>query len=142
MKLDDTRDTFVRWQGISREQLTVASSLILGLAIAALGYQSVAVLDEKVAHVSRMQFGSLTCLAVSSVAGILLVINRLMDFRLTTQLAKLRSEKRSEVYPLEKQTDRLGKWSWRLFWLQVWSFFVGVILFAAFVMGVILPKLA
>ncbi len=136
-------DSFVRWQGITRDQFTIATSLILGLAVTAIGYQAAALLDEKIAQVSRLQFGSVLCLAISVAAGILLVINRLRDFRWTTRLVRLRNVagKKDEVESLEKWTDKAGTGSWWLFWLQVWTFFAGVGCFAVYLLGAIAPKL-
>lgn len=97
-------DSLLRWQGITRDQFTIATSVILGLAVTAIGYQATTLLDEKIAQVSRLQFGSVLCLAISVAAGILLVINRLRDFRWTTRLVRLRNVagKKDEVESLER----------------------------------------
>lgn len=137
----EQREAFVRWQGTTREQFTIATNVLLGIAVAALGYLSTALLDEKVLHVSRTQLGSVVCLSVSAGAGLLLVISRLLDFRSTTQLVKRRSDSAVDVKSLEEWTDRLGNLSWGLFWIQVGTLFVGVALFAFHLFAAIAPKL-
>lgn len=136
-------ESFVRWQGITREQFTVATSVILGLAVSALGYQAAALLDDKVTRVSFGQFGCVVSLAISVGAGICLVINRLHDFRLTTRLARLREkrEKPEDVKSLEVITERLGARSWRLLNLQIWTFLGGLALFTVHLVESIWPKL-
>ena len=84
---------------------------------------------------------SLVCLALSMLAGILLVLNRLRDFLLTTQLVKTRSQADAKLSNLEDDVAGLGQLSWRLFWLQVWLFLIGLVLFVGFILSVALPKL-
>lgn len=135
----ERREAFVRSQGATREQFTIATSVLLGIAVAALGYLSTALLDEKVLQVSRTQLGSVACFSVSAGAGLLLVISRLLDFRSTTQLVK-RRDSAVDVKSLEAWTDRLGNLSWGLFWVQVGTLFVGVAFFAFHLLVTITPK--
>lgn len=136
-------ESFVRWQGITREQFTVASSVVFGLAVSALGYLATTLLDDKVVRVTCLQFASVLLLTASVGAGIFVVINRLRDFRGTTRMVKLReSGKQSdEVAKLETWTNKLGVRSWRLFWAQVWTFFFGVAAFAVHLLGAVWSKL-
>ncbi len=141
--MTEQRESFVRWQGITREQFTIATSLILGLAVGAIGYQASGLLDEKTIHVTRCQFGSVLSLAISVAAGIFVVINRLRDFHWTTRMTRLqqKGESPDEVRSLETWTNKAGEWSWLLFWTQVWTFFGGIALFAIYLLGAIVPKL-
>ena len=139
--MTEQREAFVRWQSTTIDQFTIATNVLLGIAVAALGYQSTALLDEKVLHVSRMQFVSAICFSVSAGAGILLVISRLLDFRLTTKLVKRRADSRNDVNSLEIWTGRLGNWSWALFWVQVVTLLFGLALFAYNTLVSIAPKL-
>ena len=136
-------EPFVQWQSITREQFTVATSLILGLAVGALGYQATILLDGSTTEVTRLQFGSALCFAISVTFGIFVVINRLRDFRWTTRMVKLHEngEGRDEVNSLKVWTNTAGVWSWRLFWAQVWTFFAGITLFAIHFLGAIASKL-
>lgn len=100
-----------------------------------MGYLATTILDAKVTRVPITQLGSLLFLTLSAVFGIFLVVNRLIDFRLTMRLVSLRGVQSAvqEAGRLEKITKCLGNWSWRLFWLQVGTFCFGIMLFALFV---------
>jgi hypothetical protein len=137
----EQREAFVRWQRATIEQFTIATSVLLGIAVAALGYMSTELLDEKVMQVSRTQLASVACFSVSAGAGLLLVISRLLDFRSTTQLVKKRRESALDVKSLKAQTVLLGNLSWGLFWVQVGTLFIGVKLFAVHLLAAIMPKL-
>jgi len=137
----ERHNAFVRWQATTRDQFTVATSVLLGMAIAALGYQSTVLLDYKAVHVSQSQLGSVICFAASAGFGISLVICRLLDFRSTTQLVKHRLNSATEARRLEAWTIRLGIWSWRLFWAQAAALFIGVALFSIHIITIAATKL-
>ena len=123
--------SFVRWQSIALTQLGHVINLILGLATASLGFELTLVTENKL-----LGFWA-RCLLVISLAGFLASIaiaiwcelNRLVDFRRTTQTARLREEnpKDEELENLRKETKKLGKRTWRLFYIQVAAFGVGLL---------------
>ena len=62
--------------------------------------------------------------------GILCVVNRLRDFRATMRAARLREDGKSEdeIKPYRTLYERLGQRTWRLFWWQIGTFAIGVLL--------------
>ena len=91
-----------------------------------------------------IQVFTLLGLGISFITGIILVINRLKDFRKTTKLVKKRKEKfeiehnlrtsdnlesvKSTISNLKIETDKLGKMTWTLLNCQIWTFTTGAIL--------------
>ena len=104
MSNNDPRGSFVRWQTITREQLSYAISLILGLSVAALGFELSLILhvefgdvlvSDKPALLLSYAFATSSAISVivqgcSTGLGIWVVLNRLADFRLTASIARRR----------------------------------------------------
>lgn len=134
------RESSIRWQGRTIEQFGYAINLILGLTIAAIGYELSLVLNEKFSGSGWQNclFGiSIVALALSAGVGLLGVVNRLRDFRATTETARKREDGASdlELQPLRTLTDKLGERTWLLFWWQVSAFGVGVLLLVVAIAG-------
>lgn len=84
--------SFVRWQSITITQLGYAVNLFLTFATASLGFALSLVKDSgfQPGCWGRCFFDfSLLAFAVSILLGSLCVLNRLKDFRLTKDIAKL-----------------------------------------------------
>lgn len=133
MTEDDPKGSFIRWQSITIAQLTYAVNLVLGFAVAALGFQVSVLMNEKFMPLSWQKCAfslSLILLLASVGLGIICVINRLRDFRATTKVARMREEKKTdeEIRPYRDLYKRLGKRTWVLFWCQIGTFGVGVFL--------------
>ncbi len=131
MTVEDPKGSFVRWQSITIGQLTYAINLILSFSVATLGFQVTLLLSDKFKPVSwqKCSFSlSLFLLFASIILGVLVVINRLRDFRATTKAARKREEgaleKDIEQYQILYR--KLGKSTWYLFWWQLGTFSVGV----------------
>ena len=122
----------MRWQSITIAQLTYSVNLILGLAVAALGFQVALLLNEKF-HPSGWQkcafYTSMFTLLLSISLGIWCVINRLRAFRATTRAARLREKERPdhEIQPYRDLYKRLDEKTWGLFWWQIGTFGVGIV---------------
>jgi len=134
MTKDDPKGSFTRWQSITIAQLTYAINLILSFSVAALAFQVNTLLNEKFKPVSWQKcsfFLSLLILVASGGLGIWCVINRLRSFRATSKVARMREEGKSdeEMQPFRTFYKMLDKKTWRLFWWQIGTFGVGVILF-------------
>lgn len=130
----DEPDSFIRWQAITLNQLTYAVNLILTLSVATLGF-SMSLLRDKdftpEGH-SRCLFVLATFLILLSIAfGIWCVINRLRDFRTTTEVARMREDKKSaeEIAPLRILYDTLGRRTWWLFWTQIVLFGFSIVFY-------------
>ncbi|MBI2287144.1 MAG: hypothetical protein HYU79_06885 [Nitrosomonadales bacterium] len=131
--------SFVRWQAITIGQLSYAINLILGLSVAALGFQLSLLQDS---NFSLSSWGkcafliSLVSLFFSSTFGVWVVINRLRDFRLTMRTARkreamLEDKKTKEeidcvLGPYRIESKKLGDATWMLFWWQIGSFSAGI----------------
>jgi uncharacterized membrane protein YbhN (UPF0104 family) len=133
MANNDPEGSFTRWQSITIAQLTYAINLVLAFSVTALGFQITILLDEKFNPVSWQKCAfllSLVILLASVGLGIWCVINRLRDFRATTKVARMREKGKSdeEMQPYRALYENLGEKTWRLFWWQIGTFGVGVLL--------------
>jgi hypothetical protein len=134
--LTDNAGSFQRWQAITIGQLTYAIDLILGFAVAALGFVVTLLLDGKFDKtISQPGLSLVTAalavllLAVSAGFGIFLVVNRLIDFRTTARIARERQSGTGQLGIADRnRAKKLGARTWLLFWIQLGSFGVGVIL--------------
>jgi len=131
--MDEPKGSFIRWQSITIAELTYSVNLILGLAVAALGFQVALLLNEKFLPVGWQKcafFAPIITLILSIGIGIWCVINRLRDFRATTKAARLREDRRPEdhIQPYRDLYRKLGESTWGLFWWQIGTFGVGIVL--------------
>lgn len=139
-------ERFVRWQQLTIGQLSFTNNLFLGLDLGFLGFlvtQSGLVFSNS-CWIFMIQIMILLGLGGSFVTGVYLVINRLKDFRKTTQLVKNRKIKfeidhkikfsndikslKSKIKNLKNETDKLGKITWILLKWQIWTFMIATIL--------------
>ena len=134
------RESFVRWQEITITQLGYAVNLILSFAAASLGFLLTLLKDNDFTprHLEKGFFDlSLVLLGLSIVSGILCVINRLRDFRETKSIARDRARWKKKgisgvqidelLKPRRDDVNKLGKWTWRMFWIQLASFSLGLL---------------
>jgi hypothetical protein len=133
-------ERLVRWQGLAIGQPGYAIGLILSLATASLGF-SLTLIRGK-------DFGpgfwgkllidlSVAFLVFSVCFGLGCVINRVRDFRETASIARdrrnwqgeglLEKEINEKLQDRRARTDRMGRWTWRLFCAQTITFAAGII---------------
>jgi hypothetical protein len=130
MNLQEPKGSFTRWQSVTIGQLGYAVNLILGLAVATLGFQITLLLNDEFAPVAWQKCAfslALLLLGTSVFFGIVVVINRLHDFRATMNAARER-EKGSPATVVEEYRTLyggLGPRTWLLFWWQVATFGIG-----------------
>lgn len=137
------RESYIRWQGRTIEQFGYALNLILGLSVAALGYELSFLLDEEFKRVGWQNclfVISLLFFLLSVAVGLWCVVNRLKDFRATAETAYNREDGASDLklLPLRTLTCTLGKRTWLLFRWQIATFGIGVLLLVFAVGGVII----
>jgi len=142
-QIDLLTERVIRWDSYRINHFSYTINLILTLNLGFLGF-----------IVSQINFNwsdniyflillivTFICLIISFYSGVILIINRLNDFRLTSKLTKLkkyRFEYKNEltenseintiqfqIQLLSKQTKELGKKTWCLFNLQIWCFVIG-----------------
>lgn len=140
------KGSFVRWQSIMIAQLTYAINLILSFSVATLAFQISLLLNKDFTPLSWQKCGfsvSLLLLIASVALGLWCVINRLRDFRATTEVARERENgaNESELEPLRAIYRRLGKMTVGIFWWQVATFGLGVLLTVISVGGSVASKL-
>lgn len=132
MQQQASKNSFVRWQSTTITQLTYSVNLILGLSVAALGFQVTLLLNKDFQPMGcqKCSFGfSILMLLLAIGLGILCVINRLRDFRATTEAARLQEAEKpeEEIQPYRDLYEKLGKRTWSLFWWQIGTFGAGII---------------
>lgn len=131
----DSKESFVRWQAITLGQMTYAINVILGFSVAALGFQVSLLLNEKFLPISWQKCGFTMAIALTSISivlGVLIVINRLLDFRESMHIARERNiESHDDSLEYLRNINRnRGKITWCLFWWQIGTFTVGILLTA------------
>jgi len=146
MAENDPNGSSIRWQSTTIAQLTYAVNLVLGFSIAALAFQVTTLLNEKFNPASWQKCAfllSLLALLASAGLGIWCVINRLRDFRATTKVARMREDGKSEteMEPYRALYKKLGKETWWLFWWQIGTFGVGILLLVFGIAGSVSEKL-
>jgi len=139
-----------KWNDLRREQFTGATTLLFGLASGGIVFCA-SLLSE-----DRAKFGgtatdlflwAVSGLMVSLIAGFLLTISRLEDFRATSRIVSIRSssneQEKKETTRLRKRTKFLSASSWVLFYFQLCGFTLGavVLIFALWHLfhGVLFP---
>lgn len=146
--MNDTNknESFVRWQGITITQFGYSANLVLGLAVAALGFLVTLLLNKEIVPVSwqKCVFSiALLSLLASIGFGIWCAVNRLRDFRVTKEIARRREQNETDAQlpSLRELSDRLGKKTWWLFWWQIGTFGVSILFIVAGVARVLGEKL-
>jgi hypothetical protein len=143
MGADNDHDAFVRWQGIAIAQFTYATNLVLGLAVATLGFAVTLLLNKEFVPVSWQKYAfslGLLALVASIATGICFAVNRLRDFRATATTARGRA-KGANADDSRELAESLGKCAWTLFRWQITSFAVALLLIVVGVGGIISSKL-
>lgn len=123
----DDRETFVRWQSVTREHFSSVSNLVLGLSTGLLAFLVSGVASAQPRNNCLLVFatGSMILLAISVGLAVWCAINRLRDFRATTQVVRARWKDESVGSSDRQETRALGDLSWRLFWWQLVLFGFG-----------------
>ncbi len=125
------RESSIRWQSRSIEQFGYALNLVLGLSVAAIGFELSLILGDELKNGGwkNCLFAiSLLSLLLSVAVGLLCVVNRLRDFRATAETARQREDGASdlELQSLRTLTRKLGQKTWLLLWWQIATFGLGI----------------
>lgn len=133
-----TQESFRNWQARSIEQKQNTSALMIGLSGGALGF-SASLLSSETSYIGCTQavlFHAHSILQLLTIAsGVLFSFNRVRDFELTAQIARLREENnKAPALKLMREKVRCwGRITRRLFLLQGVSFIVGALSFVVFI---------
>ena len=129
--LMDVKDheSFVRWQGVTRDHFSSVSNLVLGLSTGLLAFivSNITSIQALSPCLLVLMGASTIFLAVSINMAVWCAINRLRDFRATTKIARARW-KGDGVNPADRHDSKIvGDRSWLLFWWQLVLFACGAI---------------
>lgn len=125
----DGQESFVRWQGITRDYFTTVSNLALGLATGLLAFLFSGLTSSPPATKCLLVVGSVTLVLLASSVGLAVwcAINRLRDFRATAQIARARSKSEPVSPDTRLEIKIMGQLSWHLFWWQLVLFGFGAV---------------
>jgi hypothetical protein len=134
------RESSVRWQGRTIEQFGYTLNLILGLAVAGIGYELTLLLSKEKTSAcwqSCLLFISLIFLLISVGAALWCIISRLRDFRLTAEIARRREDGEADAQLQfdRSKSKRLGEVTWTLLWWQITAFALGLIFLMTTILG-------
>lgn len=146
MSNDDRKGSHARWQATTIAQLTYSINLILGFAVATLGFQIALLLNEQFNPISWQKCAfslSLILLLASLAFGIWSVINRLLDFRATARVARMRESgiHDDKIRPHRLLYKKFGARTWCLFWCQAGTFSAGILFTVLSVWSSVIHKL-
>ena len=128
---EQTKKSFLRWQGRTIEQLGFVNNLLIGLATAILAFNARLVFDNTIIIVSEKCWliSSLICVFLSMILGCYCALNRLWSFRITMRIAKQRETgKRESIEKNRCLVSNLDKVTWWMIILQATLFAVGGLL--------------
>ena len=140
------QESFRHWQSKAIDQKQRASSLLLGLSGAALGF-SVSLLPSGSEYIGCAASALFHMCAVAHLfsigCGVAYSINRVRDFDLTAQIARKRelTPNQQSLKKMRETVRRWGRISRRLYVAQGVLFVVGAVAFAAFSVVRYLPVL-
>ncbi len=139
------QERVVRWDKYRIERMSFSYNFFIGLSLTFLGFfiAQTGLVLYKSCLLSILQILTIVLLLISSGFGSAIVINRLKDFRKTSELTKKRKEKfeyennikhsdntrklEYQIFRLEEETHELGKNTWCFLRWQIWIFFAGLI---------------
>ncbi len=122
----EKNESYIRWQNIRMTQLGFANNIIIGLSVGTLAYLMNFITKSISFNVYQKILIWLDCplLLISCLLGLTLMINRLEDFRITSQIARKRElGENMDIEILRSQTKEIGRNTWNLFIWQVSTFF-------------------
>ena len=138
-------ESFIRWQGRYLEQRQNASSVMLGLSGGALAFSASLISDEKyfIGLWPTLTFHGVALLQTLSIAaGVFFTINRVRDYGVTTQIARIRRKEQLDSLPaLRSEQRRLGRITRGLYSAQASLFLAGTLFFIAFCLTRLSPAL-
>lgn len=126
------RESFVRWQRITIEQVGFVNNLLIGLAAGIIVLQATILFGREIilGNAEKGFFSSsLVLLFLSLIAGILTAWNRLIDFRKTMAIAReqRRNGDHEKIHALRNEAIHYGKRTWKLLGAQTIFFCLGAL---------------
>ncbi len=124
----ETKDTYRFWQDKRINQLGTTNNLILTFSLGALYFilDLYKGIELKYCIHNLIFIIALIALFISLLSAILLNLNRLKDYRETSQIVRKRDNE--NVDDLRNDNKKTGEKTWSLLNWQLWSFFTGIAL--------------
>jgi len=124
----DIEDRFIRWQGHTLSQLSLALSLLSGLSVGGLGL-GVALLQKDTFRpngiFATLFLIALAALLIAAFSSVGATVTRLLDFRLTAK--KVREGELAEPLTMfGSDSNGWGRATWRLFWCTALSLLIAI----------------
>ena len=136
---EDRKGSFVRWQGITLQQFSFVNNLLIGLSTGILALQlNIAFNNETILNTgAKWLFSfSIVLIFISLAFGCWTALNRLLDFRTTTQVTRKKGKNEQEgIENLREEAKSLGRRSWLLLKLQI--VFFGLWALLLLILGII-----
>lgn len=130
--MSEDKERFVRWQQVTRDQLSFTNNTVLALATASLGFAVMQFTDGVTVTTSRFQVWVLptvvALLLASHLCAIWCALNRLWDFRETAQIVKASTRGEDVAQTRQSNKDR-GELTWTLLYWQVGTFAGAILIF-------------
>lgn len=131
MSLINSNDRFIRWQSHLRNQVTFTNNLLLTISIGIAGFLFNMLNGDSLnltCHNNTVIKIGLIFTISSIVLGVITNFSRIIDFRLTLKKIKKELEKESELSNLKSLKKVFGNVTWFLFYSQILTLFIGIIL--------------
>jgi len=125
-------EALIRWEQTRREQLGGAITLLFGLSSASLAFCASLLTHDSIelGGVRSILFlVAVVCFLLALVGSVLATVTRLQDTRTTVRIIRkrLKGGADDELESLRARADTMGRWTWRIFYMQLVTFFVGAL---------------
>jgi len=126
-------DKLVRWEEKRREYLGGAIVLMFGLSSASLAFCGSLLSQDsvKLGGWRTYFFLAAACFFVLTLlVSVCVTFTRLQDARTTANIVRKEADSMAAGYieRLRSEANHWGKWTWRLLYIQLWTFLAGAIL--------------
>jgi hypothetical protein len=128
---DRDRESYIRWQEIALVQLGYTINLLLTFAGVTLSFALKILIEPHTPFPCRARFlfyAAMLSLSLSVLAALGANVTRALDLRDTRRAARARMKDGKDHDKFHDKADCYGRWTWRLFFTQVPTFLVGVVL--------------
>jgi len=134
---NNEKQSFIRWQGRTIEQLGFVNNLLIFLATGILAFQVQLAISIREVFFSILDKYTIVLstllIFISLMLGCYLAWNRLLSFRLTAQVARKRETGKKEgIEDLRNKVRTIDKRTWWLLLAQTVSFGLGALLLVIF----------
>jgi|SRR5690625_291108 len=127
----NSNDRFIRWHSNLRQQVTFTNNLLLTISIGITGFifNLLNNISLNLICYNKQLFKIGLILTILSITlGVLTNISRIIDFRYTLKKIKKELENETDLSKLKSIKKVFGNITWFLFYSQILTLFIGIIL--------------